>query len=59
MALQAILGTLIRDNEEYRVTWKNNRLVTPVIQLIAPDEDYAEAIKRHYIREGADLGEAL
>lgn len=59
IALQAILGTLIRDNQEYRVTWKNNRLVTPVIQLIAPDKDHTEAIKRHYIRDGLDLEEAL
>lgn len=58
-ALQAILATLIRDNQEYRVTWKNNPAVTPIIQLIAPDEDYAETIKRHYIKDAADLEEAL
>lgn len=59
LALQAILATLIRDNQEYRVTWRNNNLVTPVIQLIAPDEDYAEAIKRQYIKDDIDLEEAL
>jgi phenylacetate-coenzyme A ligase PaaK-like adenylate-forming protein len=58
-ALQAILATLIRDNQEYRVTWKNNHLVTPVIQLIAPDDEYDASIKRHYVKDELTLEEAL
>ena len=58
-ASEAILSTLLRDNQEYRVTWQHNPLVTPVIHLLKSEQNQVYSIKRKYIKHGAQSSEAI